>query len=218
MLPSVVCPQCEAYHATWWAKIMCPQSRHLAGFGSGRKGLFPAPKDTRLSAAAASVLSLPQKTIYRQDDGNGLESVSNKPQRASERVQGRVHIFDDDCAITCYLLPLHWRLEWKKAQTTCERLGGYLAKNDIKELLDNEMARILHDAVESLWVGGYMFADDDGKWRWVDGNPISADDVALLSAVDARQWRDRCLEWLPTGWSEEDCVVRKHMLCEKEIS
>ncbi|XP_052212916.1 C-type lectin domain family 6 member A-like [Dreissena polymorpha] len=126
---------------------------------------------------------------------------------------------------TCYLLPLHWRLEWKKAQTTCERLGGYLAvvdtpveKNDIKELLDNEMARILHDAVESLWVGGYMFADDDGKWRWVDGNPISADDVALLSAVDARQWRDRCLEWLPTGWSEEDCVVRKHMLCEKEIS
>lgn len=58
-------------------------------------------------------------------------------------------------------------LTWEQAKEVCERMGGYLVVvNDEQE---NEMLVELCTSTSKglYWIGAY--ADDDGKWSWVNG-------------------------------------------------
>lgn len=58
-------------------------------------------------------------------------------------------------------------LSWEQAKVACEQMGGYLAV--INDESENDMIVELCSSTSKglYWIGAY--ADDDGKWNWVNG-------------------------------------------------
>ncbi len=133
-----------------------PNGKTLAVGHSGGVALWPLAVPVS-SASTSSPAELPAATT-------GAPAEKKQPPREAVKFQGHSYLVVTDKAT------------WHIAKTRCEKQGGHLATFESPQAREF-ILKLCREAAQPLWLG----ADDEeeeGKWRWVIGKPVAADEVA----------------------------------------
>lgn len=201
------------------ACLCCTSLQDLSSYSEGSAGgaglpLFQAP-----TAEAADE--------PRPDAGASITAASEVQNPANVAlIPAATAADEDDCtadgeftsadSATCYAI-LAEVGSWRSGREGCQEWGGDLAQVGSAE----ENALLSDQSDEDVWLGASDF-DDEGTFRWLDGDEVDAVDADGSwgpGQPDNYLDREDCVELraFDDSWNDVPCMSGKRGLCERAL-
>lgn len=121
--------------------------------------------------------------------------------------------FTDSDAASCYHLG-DALSSWRDARDVCQAWGGDLAKVESVE----ENALLGEHSGQDVWLGASDF-EDEGNFRWFDGDGVDAAGPWAPAQPDNFEGREDCMELraMDDQWNDVPCTSQKSALCERAL-
>jgi hypothetical protein len=103
---------------------------------------------------------------------------------------------------------------WRDARDLCQAWGGDLAKLES----DEENTLLAERSDQDMWLGASDF-EDEGNFRWFDGDDVDPDGSWAPAQPDNFEGRENCLELraMDNRWNDVPCTSEKLALCERAM-
>jgi hypothetical protein len=121
--------------------------------------------------------------------------------------------FTDPDAASCYQLG-DTLSPWPDARDLCQAWGGDLAKVDSVE----ENTLLAEQSDQDAWLGA-SDSEDEGNFRWFDGDAVAPDGPWAPAQPDNYEGRENCIELraMDNRWNDVPCTSEKLALCERAM-
>lgn len=121
--------------------------------------------------------------------------------------------FTDPDGASCYQLG-DTLGPWRAASDLCQAWGGDLAKVESVE----ENTLLGERSEQDVWLGASDF-EDEGNFRWFDGDDVDPEGSWAPAQPDNFEGRENCLELraIDDRWNDVPCTSEKLALCERAL-
>ncbi len=121
--------------------------------------------------------------------------------------------FTDPDGAACYLIGGDLA-GWRDARDLCQAWGGDLAKVESVE----ENTRLADRSDEDVWLGASDL-EDEGNFRWFDGDDVDGEGPWAPAQPDNFEGRENCMELraMDDRWNDVPCMSEKFALCERAL-
>lgn len=101
---------------------------------------------------------------------------------------------------------------WRDARAFCQGWGGDLAQVQSPE----ENSLLSQHTEQDAWLGA-SDVEDEGTFRWVNGDDVDLDSLWASAQPDNYEGREDCMELrqLDDRWNDAPCMSPKVALCER---
>jgi hypothetical protein len=178
-----------------------PDSQPTAPSSSGDEAPPPAPDAGAPAPPAAEAQNPTDVPLIPPDSLDDADDCTGPGE------------FTDPDGASCYQLG-DTLSPWLDARDLCQAWGGDLAKVES----DEENTRLGEQSDQDVWLGASDF-EDEGNFRWFDGDDVDPDGSWAPAQPDNFEGRENCLELraMDGRWNDVPCTSEKLALCERAM-
>lgn len=201
------------------ACLACTSLQDLSSYSAGSSESAPPP-DSQSSDAPGP--DAPPPPAPDAGGATGSAAEAQNPSDVPLIAPGGVDEADDCTGAgeftapdgaACYLISATLS-GWRDARDLCQAWGGDLAK--VESVEENTLLADRSD--EDMWLGASDF-DDEGNFRWFDGDDVDGEGPWAPAQPDNFEGREDCMELraMDDRWNDVPCMSEKLALCERAL-
>jgi hypothetical protein len=178
-----------------------PDSQPTATNSSGDEAPPPTPDAGAPAPPAVEAQNPTDVPLIPPDSVDGADDCTGPDE------------FTDPDGASCYQLGDALG-PWRDARDLCQAWGGDLAKVESVE----ENTLLSEQSDQDVWLGASDF-EDEGNFRWFDGDDVDPDGSWAPAQPDNFEGRENCLELraMDNRWNDVPCTSEKLAMCERAL-
>jgi hypothetical protein len=199
--------------------LACTSLQDLSSYSSGTTD-SAAPPDSQAPNAQEPDELPPPSPDAGASEGSAIEAENpaDLPLLPTDNVDAVDDCtgdgeFTDPEATSCYQLG-DTLSSWRDARDLCQAWGGDLAK--VESVEENTLLADRSD--EDVWLGASDL-EDEGNFRWFDGDDVDGEGPWAPAQPDNFEGRENCMELraMDDRWNDVPCMSEKFALCERAL-